>query len=198
MAIDRCDYETPHSLGMAAVRAHAIHHGVAGRRELRDEYLAALDSVHPHEVMPPAIPEDPADFPGREDFVHDLLAELAQRMMDLNKEKHEEIDRFVGWMEEELGCNMEDLSGKTIIKAYYEHDFDELVSRLNSNKRKLAMPVDGLFGARLRGEYEASVAVLNPLNEALEQTDRLIDQIVYRLYGLTAEEIAIVEEAVGS
>ena len=33
------------------------------------------------------------------------------------------------------------------------------------------------------------------LEEALEKTDHLIDQIVYALYGLTAEEIAIVEES---
>jgi hypothetical protein len=35
-------------------------------------------------------------------------------------------------------------------------------------------------------EYEALV-------ERIEATDRLIDQIVYRLYGLTEEEIAVVE-----
>jgi hypothetical protein len=31
----------------------------------------------------------------------------------------------------------------------------------------------------------------------IERTDALIDEIVYDLYGLTDEEIAIVEEAVG-
>jgi hypothetical protein len=35
------------------------------------------------------------------------------------------------------------------------------------------------------------------LDEKLEQTDALIDEIVYELYGLTDEEIEIVEEAVG-
>jgi len=33
-----------------------------------------------------------------------------------------------------------------------------------------------------------------PLETALSFTDRLIDQIVYRLYGLTPDEIALVEE----
>ena len=32
-----------------------------------------------------------------------------------------------------------------------------------------------------------------PLKQRIAATDRLIDQIVYRLYGLTDEEIAIVE-----
>ncbi len=34
------------------------------------------------------------------------------------------------------------------------------------------------------------------LDEKIEKTDELIDEIVYELYGLTDEEIEIVEEAV--
>lgn len=33
------------------------------------------------------------------DVVHDLLAHLAQRMIDLNKQKQAEIKRFLGWLE---------------------------------------------------------------------------------------------------
>jgi len=35
------------------------------------------------------------------------------------------------------------------------------------------------------------------LEAKIEETDALIDKIVYELYGLTDEEIEIVEEAVG-
>ena len=35
------------------------------------------------------------------------------------------------------------------------------------------------------------------LDEKIQRTDDLIDEIVYDLYGLTDEEIEIVEEAVG-
>jgi len=34
---------------------------------------------------------------------------------------------------------------------------------------------------------------LGPLREQIRQTDELIDAVVYRLYGLTEEEIGIVE-----
>jgi hypothetical protein len=34
---------------------------------------------------------------------------------------------------------------------------------------------------------------LGPLREKIRQTDELIDLVVYRLYGLTEEEIAIVK-----
>ncbi len=41
-----------------------------------------------------------------------------------------------------------------------------------------------------------SSAVLEPLKEKIKATDNLIDQIVYRLYDLTQEEIEIVEGGV--
>ena len=34
---------------------------------------------------------------------------------------------------------------------------------------------------------------LGPLREKIDQTDRLIDKVVYELYGLTEEEIKIVD-----
>ncbi len=37
---------------------------------------------------------------------------------------------------------------------------------------------------------------LQPLMGRIEATDELIDQIVYRLYGLNEEEIKIVEESI--
>ena len=46
---------------------------------------------------------------------------------------------------------------------------------------------------RIRREYQASVGKLQPLLARIAATDRLIDLIVYRLYGLTEEEMAIVE-----
>jgi len=45
----------------------------------------------------------------------------------------------------------------------------------------------------LAQEYEVSLEKLLPLKARLAATDRLIDLIVYRLYGLTEEEVAVVE-----
>ena len=36
------------------------------------------------------------------DVVHDLLAHLAQRMIDLNKQKQAEVKRFLIWVEKRL------------------------------------------------------------------------------------------------
>ena len=45
----------------------------------------------------------------------------------------------------------------------------------------------------LKDEFAKSVGKLEPLRERIERTDRLIDDAVFRLYGLTEEEIGIVE-----
>ncbi|GAB6878403.1 hypothetical protein JCM17823_06770 [Halorubrum gandharaense] len=45
--------------------------------------------------------------------------------------------------------------------------------------------------------YLQTVERAEELDEKIERTDDLIDEIVYELYGLTDEEITIVEEAVG-
>ena len=42
------------------------------------------------------------------------------------------------------------------------------------------------------------MATLRPLLTRIDETDGLIDVVVYRLYGLTDAEIAMVEEAAGA
>ena len=65
---------------------------------------------------------------------------------------------------------------------------------LKKNKKKLAVdPARREPAEALRAEFEGSMKKLGPLRERIRQTDGLIDAVVYRLYGLTDEEIAIVE-----
>ncbi len=45
-------------------------------------------------------------------------------------------------------------------------------------------------------EFNTSVGTLAPLLNKIRVTDELIDAIVYRLYGLTEEEIKIVKESI--
>jgi hypothetical protein len=45
----------------------------------------------------------------------------------------------------------------------------------------------------IKRTYEEGLQRVLPLKERLARTDRLIDQVVYRLYGLTEEEIGVVE-----
>ncbi len=69
---------------------------------------------------------------------------------------------------------------------------------LEMNKRRLeADPTRRAFMDDLRREYDDSMATLQPLLARIDETDRLIDEVVYKLYGLTDDEIDMVEEGAG-
>ena len=130
----------------------------------------------------------------RSDVVHDLLAHLAEEMIQMNREKQEDIRGFLAWLSDCTGARVDDLSNKTKVQAYCEADFGELLAVLKKNKRKLAVdPGRRAFGEDLRREYSASMEKLAPLLLRIGEVDRLIDRVVYKLYGLTETEVAIVE-----
>jgi len=132
----------------------------------------------------------------KSDVVHDLLAFLAEQMIQMNKDKQEEIKDFLGWLEREIGAKVAELTNKTKVQSYFEGDFEQLLVILKKNRRKLSIdPVRRPFQKELRREFSESMDKLGPLLTRIEETDRLIDQIVYRLYGLNDEEIKIVEES---
>jgi len=130
----------------------------------------------------------------KSDVVHDLLAFLAEKMLEMNKQKQTEVKGFLGWLESYLGAKVEDLTPKTKLQSYYEHDYESFLAVLKKNKKKLAIDPSRREPAEaLRAEFEGSLRKLLPLRERIRLTDELIDQVVYRLYGLTEEEIRIVE-----
>ena len=90
------------------------------------------------------------------------------------------------------------MTNKTKIREYHESSFEDLLEILKANRRKLTVdPGRREFSARLKDEFDRSLGKLRPLKDRLATTDRLIDQIVYRLYGLSEEEIKIVERGSG-
>nr|WP_238386909.1 restriction endonuclease [Natrialba swarupiae] len=110
--------------------------------------------------------------------------EPALRISDLTETEADLIEAFVPVAVEEAGgfANFRETATKT----------NSLVDRL----RKLTLPAvddvkDGLES------YLETKARAEELEEKIEKTDDLIDEIVYELYGLTDEEIEIVEDAVG-
>jgi len=137
---------------------------------------------------------------GESDVVHDLLAFLAQQMIEMNKQKHAEGKGFLDWLAGYTGLSVEQWRLKTIAQGYWEHPWDELQRALRENRKAIQKAsgrnVEGREALEdIEREFEKSIAKLNPLLERIAPTDRLIDLIVYRLYGLTEEEIAVVEES---
>lgn len=136
------------------------------------------------------------------DVIHNLLAHLAQQMIEMNQQKQAEVKGFLAWLERETGASVDDLTGKTRLLNYlgdYQKGephlgLEELLEMLRKNRRLLRVdPGARAFQERLAREYQASLDRLLPLKARLAATDRLIDLSVYRLYRLTEEEVAIVE-----
>jgi len=132
----------------------------------------------------------------KSDVVHDFLAYLAGQMIEMNKQKQAEVTRFLEWLQTELAHDLADLSQKTRIHHYHEGNLDDLLAALRANDKALSRIAHRSdFQSDLRREFDISLSRLSPLKAQIAATDTLIDQIVYRLYGLTDEEIALVAGA---
>jgi hypothetical protein len=154
-----------------------------------DDILAHVEDCLPKDSQGNFIPEQE-----KSDVVHDLLAFLAEQMLEMNKQKQQEIKGFLSWLEGEVGAKTEDLSPKTKVQSYYDYDFNEFYTILKKNKKRLSInPSSREKSELLKDEFQKSVGKLDPLREKIELTDKFIDKVVYKLYGLTEEEIRIVE-----
>jgi hypothetical protein len=139
------------------------------------------------------------------DVIHDFLAYLAEQMIELNKQKQIEIKGFITWLERFISSPIDNLTNKSKIQNYLGDYYketqsdnhltlDELIEILNKNKKKLKIDITTRKEQEiLEKEYQSSLNTLLPIKKQLKQCDWLIDEIVYRLYGLTEEEKAIIQ-----
>ncbi|GCE59993.1 Eco57I restriction-modification methylase domain-containing protein [Microcystis aeruginosa] len=136
------------------------------------------------------------------DIVHDILAYLAEQMIEINREKQKEIKSFLRYLERIIGSAINNLTNKSKIQNYlgdYQKSephlsCDQLWEILKKNKKKITVNLlDRQIQETLEKEYQTSLDKLLPLKQQLSATDELIDIIVYKLYGLSEEEIKIIE-----
>ena len=93
-----------------------------------------------------------------------------------------------------IGAKVDALKNKTKIAAYHDGSLEELLEILKENRKILKInPANKQFFDPLKDAFEKSLTKLSPLKNNIATTDRLIDLIVYRLYGLTDEEVKLVE-----
>jgi type I restriction-modification system DNA methylase subunit len=148
----------------------------------------------------------------RSDVVHDFLAYLAERMIEMNKDKREIIEKF--W------TDLEGVTASETFKKLRRGKQEKTLARRSKACRpfvkaesgsakhldeSLAWSEDAFkdFAKLLAGRignlsdlvevYHKHTPDYKQLVSSIEATDKLIDQIVYKLYGLTEDEIAIVE-----
>lgn len=125
----------------------------------------------------PATPEQQKPFIGK-----------ADHMLQLNKELINEINSFKDWLK--YTYKIEKFSKK--LDKYYELSLDEFLSELE--KKKVDTKSRDNY-TTLKKEFEVSLNKIKPLIYKIEETDDEIDQMVYELYGLSNEEIGIIEES---
>ena len=126
------------------------------------------------------------------------------------KRKQAEQKRFLSWLggvlkisaDRQGNTGLDAPTGKSRPRNYLgdyqkgepELPYEELEDILFKNRTRLGVSLsDTHFIARLRAEHNKSLVALQPIKAQLARTDALIDQVVYRLYGLSEDEVAIVE-----
>jgi len=111
--------------------------------------------------------------------------EKADIMLSLNKQKQEKIHKFLHRVDTSFA--IEKMSTK--LKCFYEYDFKTFISELTKKKVKLT-----LAGQDEWEEYfNYYKNEITALQHTIDETDKEIDRMVYELYGLTKEEIEVVE-----
>jgi type I restriction-modification system DNA methylase subunit len=110
--------------------------------------------------------------------------------------------KYKGKMQGDLyQVDKEPLLNLPIIKPIVEiqNKISELVSQIIDNKQKQIDYSELLEKTKSENNFDREIQLSKALNEItsdINQTDKQIDQMVYQLYGLTEEEIKIVEESV--
>ena len=130
--------------------------------------------------------------PERADVVHDLLAFLAERMTALNRKKRAIAKQLVIDLRDFSGIDIHSLKPKTRLEEFWKLEEADVFAHLRANKLRF----DDYEEGKIRRRFLKAKDRLVPLETQIAFTDALIDQIVYRLYGLTPEEIQLVEDSV--
>ena len=200
----------------------------AERTALRDEGVALYATCTLSELLAFCKARLAAQ-PAQSDVVHDLLAHLAEQMIDLHKQRQSALEDLTLDLEGVLAPGQlaqigrlytpprppkdddKDFAAKqatymAALAAAQAQLGDLAASRLELRADIGAMSENQwkwLLKARLKQKlgsmadlvkvYRTRQPAIATLDARIATTDRLIDQIVYALYGLTDEEIALVE-----
>lgn len=113
--------------------------------------------------------------------------EKADQMLSLNKELQEISEKFQRNLQREF--SLETLSKK--LQNWYELSFAEFLKELAKAKLNLTLSQKAEWEDYFLAEQQKAISI----KSQIDQTDKEIDQMVYELYGLTEEEIEIVENS---
>ncbi len=111
--------------------------------------------------------------------------EKADLMLSLNKKLQDKKTKFIN----RITSNLEIAKISKKLDSFYNFDFKSFVAELKKQKVKLTLVQQDEW----EEYFTAYQTEINQLQAQIDATDKEIDQMVYQLYGLTEEEIGIVE-----
>ena len=114
-----------------------------------------------------------------------LLSSLADTMLTLNADLQQKRSRFLRRLHE----NFEGVKITGALETFDTLQFADFLKELKKLKIKLTLQQQDEWEDYF-GQYKSGC---NSLSEQIAETDKKIDRMVYELYGLTEEEIKVVE-----
>ena len=105
-------------------------------------------------------------------------------MLSLNADLQKKITRFISRIKETYGFEKTSQN----IENFYKLTFTDFVKELLKVKVKLTMKQKD----ELEDYFNDYVKDISALNETIATTDQQINNLVYKLYNLTEEEIKII------
>ncbi len=115
------------------------------------------------------------------------LLSFTVRNITSTKELQEKASRFL----KRIKSNFEFEKISTKLEKFYDFDFKTFVKELKKQKVKLSLVQQDEW----EEYFNAYKAEINKLQSQISATDKEIDQMVYELYCLTEDEIAIIENS---
>lgn len=119
-----------------------------------------------------------------------MLLSSTERMIDLTEKSVLSLEKFTTYLQSTF--SIDKLSRK--LESWHELTFADFIKELNKAiKTAGGTPLTKLQEMEWMEVFETKKTEAQQLKAEIEKTDAEIDRMVYALYGLTEEEIAIVE-----
>ena len=162
-----------------------------------------------------------ANQPEQIDVIYDLLVYLAEQMIDFNKQSQQAVEDFAFDLKAELSDSQLQKISRLWTPLGPPKEGDKEAERRRTDAQQLLGSLaeeqldlrddigklneeqwQWLLRGRLSGGYRLSNLIkayrtyqpsIAAIDNRIATTDKVIDEIVYRLYGLTPEEVALVE-----
>ncbi len=158
-----------------------------------EESIAAVDSLFGEFVAEIANREIP------DDIVHDFMSWLTSEITALKEGANRQSSGFLEWLASPagLGIELDELSGKTKVKAFHRSSrlgSPAALAELEGVLKKNGIRLNPEKLREFRAEYARTSKQLKLLLKKIRRIDLVLDVLVYRIFGVSLEHIAKIED----